>query len=187
MHATDTDVIMLCMYHFCRLPLSEMWIEKNAQFLPVHTLIGSLCEHTQRSHLATSDSLLFCYVQTGCDTVRYPYRHGKRIAAHCALKMVGCFPHVLEFGREGNSMDIRKVHIDEAREFFVALYGREGFKSLDVLRAHLWSSGKGDLRSLPPTEDAFKLHVSRALYQLSLYKRAHLADPLLPVPTEFGR
>ena len=36
------------------------------------------------------------------------------------------------------------------------------------------SSGKGDLRSLPLTEDAFKL-------------RANLADPLLPVPTEFGR
>ena len=136
----------------------------------------SLCEHTQRSHLATSDCLLLSYVLTGCDTVSYPYRRGKRIAALSALKMVGCFPHVSEFGREG--MDIRNVHIDEAREFFVALYGREGFKYLDVLRAHLWSSGKGDLRSLPPTEDAFKLHVSRALYQLCLYKRAHLADPL---------
>ena len=108
-------------------------------------------------------------------------------AAHCALKMVGCFPHVSEFGKENSGMDIRKVHIDEARDLFVALYGREGFKYLDVLRAHLWSSGKGDLRSLPPTEDAFRLHVSRALYQLSLYKRAHLADPLLPVPTQFGR
>ena len=73
MHATYIDVIMLCMYHFCRLPLSEMWIEKNAKFLPVHTLIGSLCEPTQRSHHATSDCLLFCYVLTGCDTVSYPY------------------------------------------------------------------------------------------------------------------
>ena len=56
-----------------------------------------------------------------------------------------------------------------------------------MLRAHLWSSGKGDIRSLPPTEDAFKLHVYRALYQLSLYKRSHLADAHLPVPTKFGR
>ena len=186
-HATDTDVIMLCLYHFCRLPLTEMWIEKNAKFLSIHTLIRSFCEHTQRSDLATSDCLLLCYVLTGCDTVSYPYRRGKRTAAHCALKRVGCFPHVSEFGKENSGMDIRKVHIDEARDFFVALYGREGFKSLDVLRAHFWSSGKGDLRSLPPTEDAFRLHVARALYQLSLYKRAHLADPLLPVPTQFGR
>ena len=84
-------------------------------------------------------------------------------------------------------MGVRKVHIDEARDFFVALYEREGFKPLDVLRAHLWSSGKGEIRSLPPTEDAFKLYVFRALYQLSLYKRAHLADPILPLLTQFGK
>ena len=84
-------------------------------------------------------------------------------------------------------MNIRKVHIDEARDFFVTLHGREGFKSLDLLHAHLWSSGKGDIRLLPPTEDVFKPHVFRALYQLSLYKRSHLADPHLPVPTQFGR
>ena len=29
--------------------------------------------------------------------------------------------------------------------------------SFDVLRAHLWPSGKGDLRSFPPTEDTFSL------------------------------
>ena len=118
-HATETDVIMLCMYHFCRLPLSELWIEKKEQFLPVHTLIQTLCEHTQRSGLATSDCLLICYVLTGCDTVSYPYRRGKRNAAHCALKMVCCFPHLSEFGRENTGMIIRKVHIDEARDFFV--------------------------------------------------------------------
>ena len=77
-------------------------------------------------------------------------------------------------------MIIRKVH-------FVTLYGIEGSRSLDLLRAHLWSSGKGDIRSLPPTEDAFNLHMFRALYQLSLYKISHLADPHLPVPTQFGR
>ena len=30
-------------------------------------------------------------------------------------------------------MDCIKVHIDETRDSFVALYGREGFKFLDVL------------------------------------------------------
>ena len=71
--------------HFCRIPLSELWIEKKEQFLPVHTLTRKLCEHTQRLGLATSDCLLTCYVLTGCDTVSYPYRRGKRNAAHCAL------------------------------------------------------------------------------------------------------
>ena len=51
--------------------------------------------------------------------------------------MVCCFPRISEVGRENTGMDIRKVNIDEARDFFVALYEREGFKSLDLLRAHL--------------------------------------------------
>ena len=62
-----------------------------------------------------------------------------------------------------------------------------GRKESNKQKRNLWSSGKGDIRSLPPTEDAFKLHVFHALYQLSLYKRTPLADPLLPLPTQFGR
>ena len=111
-HAT----YILCMYHFGRLPLSNLMTKKKEQFLVVHTLIRSLCEHTQHSDLATLDCLLISYVLTGCDTVT-----GKRNAAHCALKMVCCLPHVSEFGRENTGMDIKKVQIDEACEFFVAL------------------------------------------------------------------
>ena len=50
-HATD----IMCMCHFGRLPLSELWIEKKEQVLVVHTLIRSLCEHTQGSDLATPE------------------------------------------------------------------------------------------------------------------------------------
>ena len=41
-------------------------------------------------------------------------------------------------------MTIRKVPIDEACDFLAALYRRESLKYFDVLRAYLWSSGKGD-------------------------------------------
>lgn len=185
--ATDTDVIMLCMYHYCKIGLPEMWIEKNNCFIPIHTLTESLSERTERSALATMDTMLSCYVLSGCDTVSYPFRRGKRHAAQCALKMVGRFPNIAAFGNENHDMSITEATISEAREFFVCLYGRQEFQSLDVLRAHLWSSGKSDLRSLPPTEDAFRLHVERALYQLALYKQAQLANPLLPPTTHFGR
>ena len=83
-------------------------------------------------------------------------------------------------------MVINDAIMDEARAFFVYLYGREDYKSLDVLHAYLWSFGKCDLRPLPSTEETFRLHVSRALYQLTLYKRAHLADRLLPEATNLA-
>ena len=51
----------------------------------------------------------------------------------------------------------------------------------------MFVSSKLDLRSLPATEDAFYFHVLRALYQLLMYRRAHLSDLALPTATTFGR
>ncbi|KAG1684642.1 hypothetical protein GQR58_009358 [Nymphon striatum] len=78
--------------------------------------------------------------------------------------------------------------ITEARTFFCDLYGKPGsWISLDKLRAHLFESKKLDLRSLPPTEDAFHFHVLRSLCQISLYKQASLSNPVLLPPEEYGR
>ena len=52
-----------------------------------------------------------------------------------------------------------------------------------MLRTHLLSSGKGDIKLLPLIDYT----CSVPCIPLSLYKRAHLVDPLLPVPTKFGR
>ena len=59
--------------------------------------------------------------------------------------------------------------------------------NLDELRAYLFVTRKGDLRSLPPTEDAFRLHVLRSLYQIAVWKQASETDPQLPNPCKFGR
>ena len=76
----------------------------------------------------------------------------------------------------------------EATLVFAALYGKRGHDcSLNTLRQHIFASSKSDLRMLPPTDDAFNLHLLRALYQLALYKTAHLSNPALPPAIEFGR
>ena len=129
-------------------------------------------------------TLLATYSLSGCDTVSYPYNRGKRRAAKVALDLVGHLPNLAQFGHESNVLD---DHINEARVFWTHLYGRPGFASLDLLRQHLFSSSKSDLRLLPVTEDAFNLHVLRALYQLMIFKRAHLCNLALPPATEFGR
>ena len=70
----------------------------------------------------------------------------------------------------------------------VSLYDRSDFGgNLDALRAHLFVSLKGDMRCLPPTEDAFLLHFRRALHQLAMCKRAHMVQPTYPAATDFGR
>ena len=63
----------------------------------------------------------------------------------------------------------------------VSLYDRNGFGgNLDALRAHLFANIKGDMLCPPPTEDAFQLHLRRALHQFAVCKRAHLSQPAYP-------
>lgn len=74
------------------------------------------------------------------------------------------------------------------RKLFFALYGKKDFNgTLDDLRCHLFQIKKSDLRSLPPTEDSFDLHLRRALFQTMIWKKATMPNLDLPHPTDFGR
>jgi len=67
-----------------------------------------------------------------------------------------------------------------------SLYDRSDFGgNLDALQAHLFGNVKGDKHCLPPTEDAFQLHLCRALHHLALCKQAHLSQPTYAAVTDF--
>ena len=73
--ATDTDVIMLSMYHFALLEtVSEIWIEKGDKFLPIHDLVRYLSRKYKKDQMKLAGTLLCTYVFSGCDSVSYPYR-----------------------------------------------------------------------------------------------------------------
>ena len=75
-----------------------------------------------------------------------------------------------------------------ARVFFIKLYTTHDFNGdLNALRAHLFGKIKGDLSNLPPTENAFHLHVLRALNQMVVSKCAHQSVPVLPDPLKYSR
>ena len=76
---------------------------------------------------------------------------------------------------------------DDARKLFIQLYGNQPGPTLDTLREHMFASHKGDIRTLPPTEDAFHFHLLRALFQLLIYKHAHHSELILPDVSQFGR
>jgi hypothetical protein len=187
-HATDTDVIVLCMYYFAILPsLIELWVQlKSDSYLPVHKLVDSLCTKYRKDPEELTSTLLCVYVMSGCDTVSFPFRRGKKKAASVAIEMVGHLPNLASYPVDGNFVHTKEIK-DEATFFFSALYGKKGQFSLNTLRQHMFASSNLDLRMLPPTDDAFNLHVKRALYQLALYKTAYMSHPNLPPPTEFGR
>jgi hypothetical protein len=66
-----------------------------------------------------------------------------------------------------------------AKDLLLMVYGKLAgeFATLNQLRANMygWSS---DHRCLPPTDDAYRQHVLRAVLQTAIWTRAHLADPV---------
>ena len=183
--ATDTDICVLCLYHGHSLEgVTEVWVEKTDRFLPIHSLLDCLSQKYHQERQVIASALLAVYVLTGCDTVSYPFKKGKRKAAKVALAMCSKLPMLCRFGSD---LSVTEDVVREARDVFVALYGKEGFGSLNTLRQHIFASSHSDLRALPPTEASFQLHLLRALFQLAVCKRAHQNMLALPPPTEFGR
>lgn len=188
-HATDTAIIILCMYYYCCLAsLQELWVQtKPDRFLPIHELVASLSGKYMKHQEELTATLLCVYVLSGCDTVSYPFRRGKKKAAAVAIDMVGRLPNLAAYG-SSEDFTVTEAIKAEATLLFAALYGERGHDcSLNTLRQHMFASTKSDLRMLPQTDDAFNLHLLRALYQLALYETAHLSNPALPPATEFGR
>ena len=174
------------MYHFASLEtVSEIWIEKGNKFLPIHELVRCLSRKYKTDQMKLAGTLLCTYVFSGCDSVSYPYRRGKKRGAQVRLKLVDHFNKICEFG-DKDCMTVNEDIISEARLYFVALYGYNEFGSLDSLREYMFATTKSDLRMLPPTEDAFYFHVLPNLYQFVIFKRAILCDLHMPEATEFG-
>ncbi|KAG1674633.1 Ankyrin repeat domain-containing protein 27 [Nymphon striatum] len=91
--ATDTDIIVLAMYHFPRLPnVVELWVEKNDLFLSIHDLVNELAKAVGKDVLALTDTLLISYILSGCDSVSYPFKRGKKRTLKVALEHVDKHP-----------------------------------------------------------------------------------------------
>ena len=75
----------------------------NDKYIPIHDLLSLLSIKYDADSKKISGTLLATYVLSGCDTVSYPYRRGKKKAAQTALHMTGRFPAILAFGDQGCS------------------------------------------------------------------------------------
>ena len=184
--SADTDVLLLCMYHFARLnKFCEVFVHRGGKYVHIHTVVRRLAEKFEVSMEAITAALLSAFALTGCDTVSYPFRRGKKKAANIIFSSPLCLEAFSEF--EEMTPNIEGPVLDEARNFMTRLYNKENISSLNTLRQHIFAQNKSELRSLPPTEDAFKQHVLRALYQFRWWKQANKSNPNIPSVTDFGR
>lgn len=186
-HANDTDIFVMAMYCINRVPgLEELWIYRDDTFIPIHSIVLHLSMKCQAGSLHLTSLLLGGYILSGCDTVSYPFMKGKKTALKVITSNPTEFEGLATFQEQGSNTT-EEACLKSCTAFFCALYGRFGFIHMDILRSHLFACSKADLRSLPPTQDAFVLHAKRAIYQMILYKEAINGQINVPSPTNYGR
>ena len=159
--AADTDIILMALYHTVRIVgLQELWVQKAQKFLPCHKIAQNLAIKTNMDASLITSVLLSIYILTGCGTVSYPYHRGKKKAFETALYCKEQLKPLADYGVTGSALTINSNVLDTARFYFIRLYTSHDAKGdLSALRAHMFATTKGDLRSLPPTENAFYFHV----------------------------
>ena len=155
-------------------------------FLPCHQITDVLSSKYPEVDIASV--VLAAYTITGCDTVSYPFRIGKKRRLKCALENRDVLETMTKYSEPDGCLQPMQEVLQSIHRFYFALYGRRDYSgTLDELRCHLFITKKGDLRSLPCTEDAFTLHALRALHQLVIYKQGTQPDPSHPNALEFGQ
>ena len=80
-HATDTDVFLLLIHHFERIPSEELWLAisgKKKRYIPVHAVANQLSPDLR-------DNIMAFHSLTGCDTTSQFYGISKASAWEVSL------------------------------------------------------------------------------------------------------
>ena len=87
----------------------------------------------------------------------------------------------------GDSISFDEAVMAEVEKGVCKLYGCKSASNVNAARHTLFRSSALIGRQLPPTRDALRLHIMRAWYQVTIWKKA--LEPLdeAPDPTSFGR
>ena len=175
--ARDTDVLILLLAHFSKMPCARLWMKagtmKNRKFIPIHAIHAEL-QFTQ----STLESILPFHALTGCDTVSYLAGHSKKTAWDVFLTD----NHLIsDLGKN----DFKGETIKSVEKFVCKIYKCSSAESCDEARAIMFSKCLSPDK-LPPTSDALLFHIQRAHYQSSVWRQANTTNPNLPNPTESG-
>jgi len=182
----DTDVLVLLLYYYDRgLLADEVYmhaghagkIVTRERYIPIHTIAGELGNRV-------SACLPAAHALTGCDTTSAFFKIGKITAFTKLVEHIDSVQQLSEFGGSSSL----SISLDTARRYVLLLYGKrsKNCNTLDELRYALASTTDKQAAMLPPTEDAFKQHVMRALFQAMIWLQSHVAKPEVKDPVGHG-
>lgn len=137
-------------------------------------------------------ALLTLHAFTGCDSTSSFKGLGKVKAIKLMQKMPKYVPVL---ARVGDEWEVSEETICELESFTCAMYGHSRFTNINELRLFMLKTKCGnsdklsvsnnvDIASLPPCRDSLEQHVRRVNYQVAIWKKANIAIPEIPHPTD---
>ena len=179
----DTDVFLLLMYAYEKHELSCSLTMKD----PVSGRTVCDIKASAKKHQGMTDQYVRAHVLSGCDTVSQFFGIGKGKV----LKVIRDGLRLNKLGVLDSDMnDVYK----EAEQFMLACYGATKSENMSAARYDIWLSklskknlsAAPQLKSLPPTSEAFGEHVKRAHFQASHFLASDKPNPPEINPVEFG-
>lgn len=181
--ADDTDIFTL-LVHFCHHGVITCRVLMQASGGGRSVIDNNA---SAEKHKDIIPDLLGAHTITGCDTVAATFGIGKLTGIKVLKK--GQQPLNQLGNLEGSIEDA----LDQATKFILACYGHTACANLTEARQKVWIDKVGrskaaapDLKSLPPTTEAFKQNALRAHLQLAIWRHAVNADPPDLHPSSYG-
>ncbi|KAI5651982.1 hypothetical protein NE865_00319 [Phthorimaea operculella] len=158
-NSRDTDVLLLVMHFYERLP-SVVWIKSGTSKKPKFIDVKNINNNNLLASVDKRKALLAYHSLTGCDTTSALSGHTKKSSwpifhqHYHLLSNFGTSPHPTE------------VQLSNAERFVILMYtnkkpGLQDSNNLDDLRAAMFQNIR-ELDKLPPTREAFRQHALRA-------------------------
>lgn len=173
----DTDVFLLLVAHFDKMRCKELWMRagtsKKPKYLPIHAIRERL-----NGTIPEVETILSFHAITGCDTVSYFAGHSKKTSWKTFTQ------HHMLLRNLGNG-DLDDTTVKSAEKFICRIYKITDEDSCNEARATLFSRCRSP-EALLPTSDAARWHIQRAHFQSMIWKQAHVAHPVLPLPETMG-
>ena len=153
-YARDTDILVLLLAHFEKMPCKNLWLKagtyKKPKYFPIHELHQDL----PKSQI---ESILAFYAIIGCDSVSFIAGHSKK----SAWKVFGTHYELLcDLGKAELTSEV----IQSAEKFICLLYNLNDIDKCDKAPVVMFCKGRSQ-ENLPPTSDAALLDIKRANYQ----------------------
>ena len=181
--ADDTDVFVLLTYFYLMETLSCSMSMVSTS--PGRTSVD--IKATAAQHANIVQDLLPAHCLSGCDTVSCLFGIGK----NTIVKILRSGKSLSKLGVINEEMS---SVITQATKFMAACYGYPSEETMTDLRYTVWSkkmsnkklTSAPDLKSLPPTTEAFNEHVYRAHFQAAVWRSSLDPDPPVLDPLHYG-